>query len=176
VSPLQTVPDGQAVVLREVSQDRTRTVTGQRDQTSHDPPKTIQTVAHVIESPWQNADVATVVQSLAHSDQALQDQAKTELARRGLNASEISMASRIATGSTQAKIDLVASISESTQMDPRPWLLLLLEDHNREVRLRAVSALAALKEPWVQQQLKQRMVNEKDQTVAFRIRRVLNLR
>ena len=177
MSPLQAVTDGEEVVLHEVQQSRTHSVVDQRTgESMYDPPTTIQPVAHVIETPWQNANVATIIKFLGRPEQELRDQAETELTRRGLSEAEISIASQIAIGNTPSKVALIDSLSNTSDIDVRPWLMLLLDDRDREVRLRTISALAAIKDPWVQQQLKLKMVDEKDQTVAFRIRRVLNLR
>ena len=177
-SPLKAVPDDEVVLLRDVHRSRThRAEAVTSDAAVYHPPTTIQPVAHVIETPWQDASVATIIRTLVKSDQQLQDQAKTELTRRGYSDVEISIGMQIATDNRQSKIALIESLSGSAyDIDVRPWLMMLLDDHDREVRLRAISALADMKDPWVGQQLRLRMADEKDQTVAFRIRRVLNLR
>ncbi len=178
MSPLQAVTDGEEIVLHEVHQSRTHSVVDQRRvESMHDPPTTIQPVAHVIETPWQNANVATIIKFLGRPEQELRDQVETELTRRGLSEAEISIESQIAIGNTSSKVALIDSLSETSDINVRPWLMVLLDDRDHEVRAYERSqALAAINDPWVQQQLKLKMVDEKDLTVAFRIRRVLNLR
>ncbi len=175
--PLQAVAEGEVIVLHEPPRDRMHMVDEKHSvESMYTPPAAIQPVVHIIQTPWQDADFSTVINFLGRSEQDLKNQAETELARRGLSEHEISFANQIATGDSQSKIALIESMSQSPNIDARPWLMLLLDDRNREVRLRSISALAAMKDAWVQQQLKLRMVDEQDQTVAFRIRRVLNLR
>jgi hypothetical protein len=54
--------------------------------------------------------------------------------------------------------------------------LMLLEDQSREVRLRVVSILVTMDDPDITQRLRLHLVDERDPTVAFRIRRNLDIR
>jgi hypothetical protein len=71
---------------------------------------------------------------------------------------------------------LIDAIARSQSIDPRPWLLMMLEDESRDVKLRVVSVLATMNDPGVSQRLRMHLIDEHDPTVAARIRRVLNLR
>jgi hypothetical protein len=73
-------------------------------------------------------------------------------------------------------MQLVDAISRSSAIDPRPWLLMMLDDESRDVKLRVISVLATMNDPGVSQRLKMHLVDERDPTVAARIRRVLDLR
>ena len=175
---LQAVPPGEAVVLRELKPNRMHPAPVKPADSSppHVSPETLQPVAHVIDTAWQQNDLAGLIKMLSTDSSDVRSGARAELVRRGLTDTELSIATTIASGDAREKINTIQLLSTSNGIDPRPWLLLLFDDDAREVRLRAVSALAALKDPWVKQQLRLRMVDEKDQAVVFRLRRVLNLR
>lgn len=176
-SPLQAVEDIEAVVLQPFSTNRTHHVgSNQPSAPPVEPPSTVQPTAHVIDTAWGAADLVTIIKSLGMPNSETQKLATAELAKRGFSQQQIAIAARIAGGNTQAKIALIPMLSQDPSIDARPWLMLLLDDSEREVRLRSITALAKLNDPWVKQQLKLKVVDEKDEAVAFRMRRVLNLR
>ncbi len=193
---LQTVPEHEVVLLRDVRDERTIDVAGPEPQedvaeaepqedvaeaepleTAPDQPTATQPDAGIVEkSPWQGAAVGTVIELLGSQEGDLRVQAAAELARRGFNDQQVSIAAKIVGDDANAKLALIHSLADASAVDPRPWLIMLLRDQTREVKLRAISALATMKDPWVTQELRLRLVEEPDQTVAFRIRRILNLR
>ncbi len=61
-------------------------------------------------------------------------------------------------------------------LGPRPWLLLFLDDSDRDVRLRTVASLGSMDDPAIAVRLQTQLGDERDPAVASRIRRVLNLR
>ena len=132
--------------------------------------------SHLIDSPLETYDTKSVIFWLGHSHERLRASAKSELVRRGLSEHEIVIATRIAAGDLQTKLDLVDDIARNGSIDPRPWLLLLMSDPSRDVKLKTVSVLATIKDPAVEQHLRTHILDEPDPTVAFRIRRLLDLR
>tara|TARA_R110002049_G_scaffold2750_4_gene21939 strand:+ start:97040 stop:98371 length:1332 start_codon:yes stop_codon:yes gene_type:complete len=136
----------------------------------------VRPVGMIVDSPLETYDTKSVVYWLGSSHQPLRASAKAELARRGLSEREISIATRIAAGDVQTKLDLVDDIARSGSTDPRPWLLLLLSDPSRDVKLKTVSVLATINDPAVERHLRNHILDEPDPTVAFRIRRLLDLR
>jgi hypothetical protein len=157
---LDLVGDGNARSLQEVDADSS----------------TIQPVAHLVDSPLETYDDASVMRWLGSEHAALRDKAESELVRRGYGPSEISLATQIVTADTQARLGLVNAIAQSGRVDPRPWLLMLLDDPSRDVKLRVISVLATMNDPTISQRLQLHLVDEEDPTVAARIRRVLKLR
>jgi hypothetical protein len=136
----------------------------------------IQPTAHLVESPLETYDDPSVMSWLASEHVALRDQAAAELSRRGYGPSDLNLARQLTSGDTTTRLELVNELSRQSDRDPRPWLLLLLRDAHRDVRLRAVSTLATMNDPSIMRQLNQHLADEQDPTVAARIRRVLKLR
>ena len=170
-SKLQPVGPREGIVLGTVG--NSQAVSPQpADQAS----PTIQPVTHLLDSPLETYDDASVMRWLGSEHVALRDKAESELTRRGYGPSEISLATQIVTADTQTRLELVNQIAQSPNVDPRPWLLMLLQDPSRDVKLRAISVLATMNDPAISQRLQLHLVDEQDPTVAARIRRVLKLR
>ena len=182
---LQPVPDNETFVLSPVPEPATAPIDDEpiasampqpANSVAQDTPGDIRPVNLLVDSPLATYDTKSVIYWLGNSHPPLRAAAKTELTRRGLSESQIAIATRIAAGDLQTKLDLVDMIAGDTSADPRPWLLLLLKDPSRDVKLRAVSVLATFKDPAIQQELETHLLDEPDPTVAFRIRRLLDLR
>ena len=164
--PLQAVPPGEAVILQEL--DESRETSFQLDD--------IRPVTHLLESPMETFDDASIIHWLGSPHQVLREKAKLELIRRGYGASQIALATQIASGDVSARKALVDAIARSASMDPRPWLLFLLDDESREVKLRAISVLATMNDPAITAELRARLVDQSDPLIAARLSRVLRLR
>ncbi len=136
----------------------------------------IQPVRQLTHSSLEAFDTKSVIQLLGASTAKMHDQAVDELVRRGLSNEEIRVANQLASPILDVRLGLLDSIANRTDVDPRPWLLWLAEDANREVRLRAISSLASMNDPAVKKALRGRLAAESDQTVAARIRRAVDVR
>jgi hypothetical protein len=136
----------------------------------------LRVVGSIVESPLEAYDTRSVIYWLGHSNVSLASAAEQELRRRGMSGESIQMATRIATGDVQTKLDLVDAVAHDRSIDPRPWLMLLLRDPSRDVKLRSVSILATMNDPQIQRDLRDHAMTEPDPTVAARIRRVLEKR
>ena len=128
------------------------------------------------DSPMTAFDDASVMRWLASPHAALREKAKLELVSRGFDGTEIAIATRIYTGEVDEKLELADALAGTAVLDPRPWLLLLLQDPDRAVRLRAISSLVSMDDPAIAGRLQTHLTQERDPAVASRIRRVLNLR
>jgi HEAT repeat protein len=73
-------------------------------------------------------------------------------------------------------MELIDALNGTGIIDPRPWLLLLLQDESRDVRLHTISILGSMDDPAIARRLQSHLADERDPTVAARIRRVLDLR
>lgn len=174
-SRLRPVMPSETIVLNSIHAED-HMIIPEPDPAPESAPTSIQPVVHLVASPMQTYDDQSVIHWLGSEHEALREKAKAELTRRGYGQSELSIATQIAHGDTATRLALVDSISESASLDPRPWLLMLLEDPNRDVRLRVISVLATLDDPQIDQRLRLHLLDENDPTVASRIRRVLKLR
>jgi hypothetical protein len=169
---LQPIDPDEPVILRDLEQPReTSYQTGDHQQADE-----IQSVAHLVDSPMETFDNKSVMHWLGSPQQVLRDKARLELISRGFDDTQLHIATQIASGDVQSRIALIDSIARSDSIDPRPWLLMMLSDKSRDVKLRVISVLATMKDPDVSSQLRMHLVDERDPTVAFRIRRVLDLR
>lgn len=127
-------------------------------------------------SPMGTFDNTSVMRCLGSPHAALREKAKLELVSRGYDGTAIAIATRIFTGDINQKLELVDALTSTSVVEPRPWLLLLLQDPNRDVRLRTVSSLGTMDDPAIVRRLQTLLGGERDPAVASRIRRVLDLR
>jgi hypothetical protein len=163
---LQPTKSGEAVILRDVSELRETAL----------PTMDIRPVTHLVDSPMETFDDRSVIHWLASPDPEFREKARLELMSRGYDDAQIAIATQIASGDTRTRKDLIDSIVHSNDIDPRPWLLMMLSDDSRDVKLRVISVLATMNDPDVTQRLRMHLVDERDPTVEARIRRVLGLR
>lgn len=166
-----------AVRLRPIAPDQ-RVTLREIDQTPGDAERqdALQPTAHLVDSPLETLNTRSVIYWLGGADASLRDQARAELRRRGLNETQLSVASRLAGGDLTARLALVESLAHSDEIDPRPWLLMLMDDRSRDVKVRALSVLATMRDSAITKELQDRLARERDPTVAARIRKVLELR
>lgn len=136
----------------------------------------IRPVNSLIDTPMETFDDVSVIGWLASPHEELRGQAESELVRRGFKEQHLSLARQIVSSDVKTRMDLVAVIARNSSIDPRPWLLMMLDDPNRDVQLRAISALATMNDPDVNSELRVRLVDQTDPIVAARLRRVLDLR
>ena len=129
-----------------------------------------------VDSPLGTFDDESVMRWLASPHSVLREKGKLELVSRGFDGTEIAIATRIHTGDVREKIELIDALSGTQMIDPRSWLLRLLQDESRDVRLHTISILGSMDDPAIAERLQSHLVDERDPTVAARIRRVLNLR
>lgn len=170
---LQAVEPDEPVILRSVGDARN---TSSQSNAPQEQPEVIHSVTHLVDSPLETFDDASVIHWLGSPHQVLREKAKTELINRGFDDTQLNIATQIASGDVQTRIALIDAIARTDSIDPRPWLLMMLSDSSREVKLRAVSVLATMTDADVDGRLRMHLVDERDPTVAFRIRRVLDLR
>lgn len=151
-------------------------VFGESQETSYQATKPVESVAHVVDSPMEALDDESVMQWLGSPHTPMREKASAELLTRGFSETDIAIATQISAGDTVARLAMIDAISRSDQIDPRPWLFMLLSDQNRQVRLRAISVLATMQDAYVQQRLRMRLVDEPDTAVVAQIHRALERR
>jgi hypothetical protein len=163
---LQPANAGEQVVLRDI---------GERQETSYQA-KPIVPVAHVVDSPLEALDDESVMKWLGSPHTAMREKANAELLSRGFSQTDISIATQISAGDTATRLTMIDAISRSDQIDPRPWLFMLLSDQNRQVKLRAISVLGTMQDAYVDQRLRMRLTDEQDKAVVAQIRNALEHR
>lgn len=168
LSRLKSVDPNQTIVLHDVS--------APQSAANLAPTADVATAAHLIDSPMGAFDDRSVMHWLGSENRELRGKASDELTSRGYNENEIRIAAQIVSADLPTRLALIDGIAHAPQVDPRPWLLMLLDDESRDVKLQAISVLATMNDPAVNNQLRLRVTEERDPTVAARIRRVLNLR
>jgi len=178
-SMVQPLQDSKPVVLQDVNATLIRSEAAPVQEaafTTKLETAEVRPASHLVDSPLETYDTKSVIYWLGSSQESLREVAVKELDRRGLSSQEIGLATQIAAGDVQTRLQLVDAITRDDSIDPRPWLLLLLRDPSRDVKLRTISVLATIKDPAVERELRSHIIDEPDPTVAFRIRRLLNLR
>ena len=132
--------------------------------------------SYLTQSPLETYATESVIYWLGSDEALLRDKAKNELIRRGFSQRQLQIATHIASADIGSRLELVDSISRSDIDDPRPWLTLLLNDDNREVRLRTISVIATMNDSAMNQKLRSRLADERDPIVTSKIRSALQLR
>ncbi|MGB7347622.1 MAG: HEAT repeat domain-containing protein [Pirellulaceae bacterium] len=125
---------------------------------------------------FEGLDTASIIRLLGSDHQeAVRQQAQAHLKQRGFSDRELDVAIAIANSDAGYRIELIRQLAAQQTIDPRPWLLLLLKDSDREVRTSAVSALARMLDPQVRKELRLHLIDERDQKIVVRIRHALGL-
>ncbi|WP_442507300.1 HEAT repeat domain-containing protein [Novipirellula sp. SH528] len=128
------------------------------------------------QSPLETYATESVIYWLGSDEALLRDKARNELIRRGFSQRQLQIATHIVAADVGSRLELVDTISRSDIDDPRPWLTLLLNDDNREVRLRTISVIATMNDSAMKQKLRSRLADERDPIVTSKIRSALQLR
>jgi len=162
---LRPTDSDQPVVLRAVAESRQAR-----------PLAPIHSVTHLVDSPLESLDDPSVMKFLGSPHSALRQQAEAELHRRGFDRAQVSIASRLAAGDTTARLQMIDTIARADRIDPRPWLLMLLDDPNSRIKLRAVSVLATMNDAYIDQRLRAHAASEPNATIAGQIREMVDRR
>ncbi|MEM9587275.1 MAG: HEAT repeat domain-containing protein [Planctomycetota bacterium] len=99
--------------------------------------------------------------------------ARDELARRGLSENEIQMANRVGQGNVVSRLALIDELASNAGANPLPWLMILLEDPHRNVRMKVISVLMTWQDVEVKQRLRMHLAKESDPFVVQRLKRHL---
>ncbi|WP_419193828.1 HEAT repeat domain-containing protein [Novipirellula herctigrandis] len=132
--------------------------------------------SYLTDSPLETYDTPSVIHWLGSEESALRERAKTELAKRGFSQQQIALGIQISSPDPASRLALVDAIARSRIENPRAWLVMLLDDANRAVRLRTISVIATMNDAEMSNRLRERLDQERDPVVNARIRLVLNLR
>ena len=106
---------------------------------------------------------------LVSIDPDLRAAAESELRKRGLHDTEISLARRLTAAEVRVRLDLIDELPRRTDVDPRTWLFWLAEDSEQLVRDRARAALATFDDPNIRMRLKELLITDSDSRVAEQI-------
>lgn len=169
-SGLQSVTAGSTARLQPVPDGAARSGDGSSIQRVTVPAQ------HLTAAPFETYTTRSVIAWLRSVQPKLRSAAEQELQRRGLSAAELQLAARLADSDVRVRLALLDELGHRSDVEPQQWLLWLAEDAERDVRLRALAILATMSDPNIQQQLAERLPEERDTAVAARIRRVLNRR
>ncbi|TWU36217.1 HEAT repeat domain-containing protein [Novipirellula artificiosorum] len=170
---LQPVDPTEAIVLNDIHETVARETnsTGVSRRTP-----TVVPTSYLTESPLETYDTPSVIKWLGHEQLPLREKAKRELTQRGFSTRQIEIATQVAAADSVSRLALVDSIARSRIDNPRPWLVMLLNDDNREVRLRTVSVIAPMNDAELNKALRTCLETERDPIVNARIRKVLKYR
>ncbi len=118
-------------------------------------------------TPYQTREL---IDLLHGSSEELKADVRNELKRRGFNEAAMQAAEQLAAGDTRLRLQLIGTIAKRTDIDPRPFLLWLSEDPDRQVRVAAINLLATLNDPLVRRSLQEQLNVEADPVVATQLR------
>lgn len=124
--------------------------------------------------PLQSWNTRSVIALLSSKHTAERDQATEELTQRGLSEEEIRIASQLAATQTEVRLGLLDSIILRKDIDPRPWLLWLAEDPDRELRSRAIDVLSRVDDEAIRTSLRKRLMTEADPAISEQIRQIID--
>jgi hypothetical protein len=112
------------------------------------------------------------IHRLVSADSEVREAAEQKLIKTGFGVAQLEVARRFADPRPEARRKLADDLSRQSVIDPRPWLLKLLEDSDRSVRLKTATILSTTSDPQLLHQLRQRAVVENDPEVRAMLDRV----
>lgn len=121
----------------------------------------------------EKMQIAELVKLLGHTNSDVGKAAALALRHHGLSDEEIQLASELANGSANRRLQLIQQIAAQGNVNPRPWLVWMAEDGEPEVRRMAVSLLAPMIDETVTRSLRNLAVRESDSQIKEMITRVL---
>lgn len=124
--------------------------------------------------PLHSWNTRSVIALLSSRQTVERDRATEELSQRGLSEEEIRIASQLAAPQTEVRLGLLDSITVRSDIDPRPWLLWLAEDPDRDLRSRAIDALSRVDDEVIRASLRKRLLTEADPEISERIRQIVD--
>ncbi len=177
---LESVPDGVTIPLTQVPSPSDESLVHRvpelpRLARSADE-RVIRVNAELTGSPFTAMDDETILRHLGNPDGALAEQARAELIERGFSTVQLEFGTAIAIAQPKDRITLIDSMLKSGGLNAWPWLSMLLDDPDRQVRLHVISILAPSKNRTVKQRLQERLKAESDLIVETKLRKVLELR
>lgn len=122
----------------------------------------------------EKMQIAELVKLLGHNNSDIGKAAGLALRHHGLSDEEIQLASELANGSANRRIQLIQQVAAQGNVNPRPWLVWMAEDGEPEVRRMAVSLLAPMVDDAVTRSLRNLAVREPDSQIKEMIARVLS--
>ncbi len=121
----------------------------------------------------EKMQIAELVKLLGHTNSDVGKAAALALRHHGLSDEEIQLASELANGSANRRLQLIQQIAAQGNVNPRPWLVWMAEDGEPEVRRMAISLLAPMIDDAVTRSLRNLAVRESDSQTKELITRVL---
>lgn len=121
----------------------------------------------------ERAEPAELIRLLDSQNSNVAKGAALALRYHGFSDVEIALASELATGPVERRLELIQQIATSNSMAPQPWLIWMAEDGQPEVRRMAISLLNSMQTAEVQQSLRMLLLREPDQDIKDLIRKVL---
>lgn len=136
----------------------------------------VQAEAPLGDQPLAAYETRSVIDFLGSLRAPLNQAADRELRKRGFNEGDMELAVRLISTDVRVRLAMVDELPRRSDVDPRQWLIWLAADAERDVRLQAISRLGTMDDPEVRAALRKRLQEERDPTIATRIRRFLGLR
>lgn len=172
---LRPQPEGQPAALNPLAaeQESSRSAAG---NDSIRVERVVVPAQHLTAAPFETYSTRSVITWLQSVQPKLRDVARSELIRRGFGETELALAVRLADPDIRIRLALLNELAHRADVDPRPWLLWMAEDAERDVRLRAVTALATMRDEGIREKLQARLRHEADPAVVALLRRVLSQR
>lgn len=118
-------------------------------------------------------DDRTLFDLVSSEDPALREAVELELLSRDYDPIDLDLARMSQSSNVSDRISMVEQLPRLQTRDPRPWLRHMLNDEEREVRLRVVSIIASMDDPEGWLLLRMHQAAEEDRIVLARLDRLL---
>lgn len=124
---------------------------------------------------YESLTFEQLVRMLASMEPGVAQAAALALKAKGMDDELLSLASELAVGSEERRLDLVKQIASNGTFEPRPWLLWMAEDGEPQVRQMSVSLLSSMLDNDVQRHLQILLASEEEPSVAQSLRQALQI-
>jgi hypothetical protein len=119
-----------------------------------------------MESPLAEVDSRTLLQRWLSADAANKAALEMHLAKRGFGRLSEPFVRQFSSSRTEDRLEFVDKVVTTPRVDARPWLMLLAEDRDADVRLAAVTIMATSNDATLVEKAWQAAIHDRDPRIA----------
>ncbi len=131
--------------------------------------------SYTSDTDYESLTFEQLVRMLSSIEPGVAQAAALALKAKGMDDELLSLASELAVGSEERRLELVKQIASNGTFEPRPWLLWMAEDGEPQVRQMSVSLLSSMLDNDVQRHLQILLASEEEPSVAQALRQALQV-
>jgi hypothetical protein len=120
----------------------------------------------VIETPLADADSPALLRRWRSADAASKSAIELQLSKRGFGRLDERFVREFTSNRSEDRLKFVDSLLTTAGVDARPWLMLLVEDGDADVRLAAVTIMATSNDKTLVEKAWETAIHDRDPRIA----------